>query len=85
MNKLVSIFIKLRKSITSMYFSSYTNINEIQIITNKGNIINKISDLHLNHIKYLYSHERQENETWYVIKILQDNHRIAISSPIFIE
>ncbi|MCR4943876.1 MAG: CehA/McbA family metallohydrolase [Clostridium sp.] len=62
-----------------------TNINEIQIITNKGNIINKISDLHLNHIKYLYSHERQENETWYVIKILQDNHRIAISSPIFIE
>lgn len=59
-------------------------INEIHIVTNKGNIVNKICDIHLNHIKYLYSHERKENETWYIIKIFQDNHRIAISSPIFI-
>ena len=60
-------------------------INEIHIVTNKGNIVKKISDIHLNYIKYLYSHERKENETWYIIKVFQDNHRIAISSPIFIE
>ncbi|MDS0524511.1 CehA/McbA family metallohydrolase [Clostridium sp. SHJSY1] len=59
-------------------------INQIDIITNKGIIIKKIDSINLNSIKYLYEHERQPGESWYLVKIYQDNNRIAISSPIFI-
>jgi len=26
-----------------------------------------------------------KNETWYVIRVMQENNKIALSSPIFIE
>lgn len=60
-------------------------IKEIQILSNGGNIINKINDINLSTIKYIYEHENIENETWYVVKILQDDNKTAISSPIFIK
>lgn len=59
-------------------------ILEIQIISNKGTIIKSIENINLNYIRYFYEHIHAENETWYVIKILQENNKIAISSPIFI-
>ncbi|MGG7177083.1 CehA/McbA family metallohydrolase [Clostridium paraputrificum] len=59
-------------------------INHIEIVTNKGVVVKKISDINLNSIKYLYEHERNENENWFLIRIYQDGNRISISSPIFI-
>jgi hypothetical protein len=58
-------------------------ILEIDIITVGGSIIKKITDLNLNKVRYLYYHDALPNETWYLIRITLDNHKIAISSPIF--
>ncbi|AJG97701.1 CehA/McbA family metallohydrolase [Clostridium beijerinckii] len=58
-------------------------ILEIDIISAGGTVIKKVSNLNLNKVKYLYSHEPLKTELWYVIKITLDNNKIAISSPIF--
>lgn len=76
------------KNDTELNFSIFTQdpnykISEIQIISNGGSIIKKIDDLNINRIKYLYKHEPNENETWYVIKVILASGKIAISSPIF--
>lgn len=73
----------------TLRFSIFINdtkvkIKEIQILTNGGTVLKKINDLNLNSIKYLYDHTHISGETWYLIKIIQDNNKIAISSPIFI-
>ncbi|EKQ53838.1 MULTISPECIES: histidinol-phosphatase [unclassified Clostridium] len=60
-------------------------ISEIHIISSGGTVIKKISDLNLNKVKYLYNHDSNENELWYIIKVILDNNKIAISSPIFKE
>lgn len=60
-------------------------ISEIQIISNNGTIIKKITNLNINRVRYLYKHEPEENERWYVIKVLLENSKIAISSPIYRE
>ena len=60
-------------------------ISEIQIISNYGTVIKKIANLNLNRVRYLYKHEPERNESWYVIKVILENSKIAISSPIFIE
>lgn len=59
-------------------------IREIQIISNGGIIIKKIEDINLNSIKYIYEHQSLQSETWYVIRVIQDENKIAVSSPIFI-
>jgi len=59
-------------------------IREIQIISNQGNIIKKIEEINLNSIKYLYEHKREGSETWFIIKIIQENSKVSFSSPIFI-
>lgn len=59
-------------------------IKEIQIISNGGKIIKKIEDINLSSIKYIYEHQSLQSETWYVIKIIQDDNKTAVSSPIFI-
>lgn len=58
-------------------------IKEIHIISHNGNIIKRITDLDLNRIRYIYKHSPQLNENWFLIKILLDKNKIAISSPIF--
>lgn len=58
-------------------------ILEIDIISIGGTIVKKITNLNLNKIKYLYTHEALPTEIWYIIKIILDNNKIAISSPIF--
>lgn len=59
-------------------------IKELQIISNNGKIIRAIENINLNSIKYLYEHKKENNETWYIIKIMEDDNRVAFSSPIFI-
>lgn len=59
-------------------------IKEIQIITNKGTVIRTIENINLSSIKYLYEHKRESNETWYIIKVIEENDKISFSSPIFI-
>ena len=60
-------------------------ILHIQIISNKGNIIKSIENINLNYIRYFYEHIHEENETWYVVRVLQENNKVALSSPIFVE
>jgi hypothetical protein len=59
-------------------------IREIQIISNNGKVIRSIENINLNSIKYLYEHKNEKNETWYIIKIIEDDNKVAFSSPIFI-
>ena len=58
-------------------------ILSIEILSNGGKTIKKISNINLNSIKYIYEQEINEKESWYVIKINEEGNRIAISSPIF--
>ena len=60
-------------------------ILHIQIISNNGTIIKSIENINLNYIRYFYEHIHEKNETWYVIRVMQENNKIALSSPIFIE
>lgn len=73
---------KLRFSIFAL--DERIKITEIQIISNNGTIVKKINDINLNSINYLYDHQHQPQESWYLIKIFQEGNRISISSPIFI-
>lgn len=59
-------------------------IKEIQLITNGGTIFKRVSDINLNSIKYMYDHTHENNETWYLVKVIQENNKVAISSPIFL-
>lgn len=59
-------------------------IKEIHVITNKSILIKKIDDINLNNIKYIFDHNISKNESWYVVKLIQDNDKTAYSSPIFI-
>lgn len=59
-------------------------INHIEIISNGGTIVKRISDIKLNLIKYLYEHERSKEQTWFVVRVYQDDNRLSISSPIFL-
>lgn len=59
-------------------------IKEVQILSNGGTIIKKIEDINLNSIKYMYEHQNIETETWYIVKVLQDDNKTAVSSPVFI-
>lgn len=69
----------------NIYAEDYKfNIQEIQIITSKGLILRKIDGINLSYIKYIYEYTPSNNEKWYLIKLIQDDGRIAISSPIFI-
>lgn len=60
-------------------------IEKIQIISFQGKIIKDISFPRLSKIKYLYTHYPKKYESWYVIKIFQENNKISLSSPIFIK
>ena len=60
-------------------------ILSIEILSNGGKTIKKISNINLNSIKYIYEQEINEKENWYVIKINEEGNRIAISSPIFLK
>lgn len=59
-------------------------IISIEIVTNKNTIIKKVENINLNSIKYLYEHEYDNEESWYLVRIHQEGNRLAISSPIFI-
>ena len=63
---------------------SLDKIKEIEILSNGGTIIKKVDDINLNSIKYIYEHQNSPKETWYVIKVLQEDNKTAVSSPIFI-
>ena len=75
------------KELNFLIFAKDTNnkIIEIQIKSNNGIIIKKISNLNLNTVRYIYKHEPENNERWYAIKVILENSKIAISSPIFRE
>lgn len=60
-------------------------IKKIDILTNGGTIIHSIDNINLSKIKYIYEHTLEPNESWFVIKVHQENNRIAISSPVFIQ
>lgn len=80
----------IEESVKKLKFMIYAEdpkvkINHIEIITNNGSTIKKIDNINLNSIKYLYEHQKEPNEHWYIVKIYQEGSRIAISSPIFIK
>lgn len=80
----------LNKSFSSLKFSiiledPYFKIDKIEIITNGGTVLHSIDNIELHKIKYIYEHNIENNEKWFLVKIYQEDNRIAISSPIFVE
>ncbi len=63
---------------------SINKIKDMEIVTNNNKIIKEISNINLHSVKYMYEHKPSDNETWYIIRIRQNNNRLAISSPIFL-
>ena len=59
-------------------------IEKIEIIKNHGKIVHTLININLSKIKYLYEHTLENDESWFLIKIYQNDDRIAISSPIFV-
>lgn len=79
------IFIEHTKMKFSIVAEDLKNkIISIEIVTNKNTIIKKVENINLNSIKYLYEHEYNLGESWYIVRIYQEGNRLAISSPIFI-
>lgn len=60
-------------------------IKQIDVLSNGGTVIKSIENINLNNIKYLYEHIPSQKENWYVIRILQEQGKIAVSSPIFLD
>lgn len=79
------IFIDSKKLKFSIIAEDLKNkISSIEIVTNKNTIIKKVENINLHSIKYLYEHEYNSDESWYLVRIYQEGNRLAISSPIFI-
>ncbi|WP_032121483.1 CehA/McbA family metallohydrolase [Clostridium amazonitimonense] len=62
----------------------YNKIVKIQVITSKGSKIKDIDFPPQKQIKYFFSIPFNEDEKWYVIKIILNNGATALTSPIFI-
>ena len=43
--------------------------------------LKKIEDINLSSIKYIYEHQSLKSETWYVIRVLQDENKTIHSKP----
>ncbi|MFD3158209.1 CehA/McbA family metallohydrolase [Haloimpatiens sp. FM7330] len=60
-------------------------IKRIEIISNGSKVIKQKEINNRREVMWNTSIERLKENTWYVVKIIQDNNKIAISSPIFCE
>lgn len=73
---------------TSLHFSIYASDNKIPIqkillISNGGEVIKTI--ISPEHCKNQFTIDCSSLHTWYVIKVIQVENRISISSPIFVK
>lgn len=59
-------------------------IKQIDVLTNGGKVVKSIENINLNNIKYMYEHIPNNTESWYVIKVIEEQGKIALSSPVFI-
>lgn len=80
------LYYKKGKINFKIYAKDNTNlIEKLQILSVGGKVIKEICFPKLSKIKYISNHVPNNDEKWYVIKIFQENNKLAISSPIFIE
>ena len=63
---------------------SHRKISKIHIISNTKKLVKEIANIDLHNVKFIYQQKANEDETWYVIKVILSDKREAISSPIFI-
>ncbi|WP_297521216.1 CehA/McbA family metallohydrolase [uncultured Clostridium sp.] len=76
-SKLLKFFVNIEDSIRK--------ISKVQIITSTGRVVKEISNLEIHTVKFMYQQIPSFAEKWYVVKILLNDKREAISSPIFLE
>ncbi len=60
-------------------------IESAEIISSKGEVIKKINFPGEKNIKYLLNVKANIKQNWYVVRLKQQNDKIAISSPVFIK
>lgn len=60
-------------------------IENVEILSNKKNIIKSYLDINLNSVKILFNKKISIKESWYVIRVTLIDKKQAISSPIFID
>lgn len=80
------IFTPVKKSINFEIFAQDIRLDivTIEIVSSNNTIVKRITNINLKSVKYMYRHEREEFEKWFVVRIYQKNNRVAISSPVFI-
>ncbi|MEQ8153803.1 MAG: histidinol phosphatase [Clostridiaceae bacterium] len=59
-------------------------INKFEIIANNGQILKVSGNVNLYKIKYFVKIPFTRSITWLLVKIYQDNNKIALTSPIFL-
>lgn len=60
-------------------------IAKIEILSKGGTVLKSLDNINLNKVKFLIKLPYDLQLKWYVIKIYQENDKIALTSPIFIE
>ena len=55
-------------------FFDILNKEDIEELDRIYNYSQEINNININSIKYLYEHEHNEDETWYLIRIHQPRH-----------
>lgn len=58
-------------------------INRLQLITRKGKLLAEKLCNNTSHVNWNISIKSTEKESWYVIKVIHNNNKWGISSPIF--
>ena len=74
-------------SMLSFYVFASTSdriINQIEIISNQQKIIKRNSTMYMSRIHYIFKYEMEDNNTWFVLRLIGREGVIAISSPVFI-
>lgn len=60
-------------------------VEKVQIISNGGRIVREYLANAEHKLRYQFKVPFSQEENWYVVKVIQQNDKIALSSPIFIE
>lgn len=63
---------------------SFRKISKVQIITNQNTVIKEFDNIDLHNVKFMYEKKSITTESWYVVKVILNDKREGISSPIFI-
>ena len=60
-------------------------ISKLQIITSNNTIVKELLNIDLHTVKFMFEKKASQTELWYVVKVVLNDKREGITSPIFID